>query len=182
VKRALIAAIGVGVYFFTRPSPDIDNTGGFITQSWGGLAKRPGAKRFAGTGTVIAALSARNTRDQAVKVEVPEEERTWLADNGVRASVVFTQLHGGGSYGDYANDEDLKKGSATMPAHADGELVYVYRVTDCKRGRDIAVGYPLEVDGHEARVEISPSTDERKPVSYESDMASIWGSLLLLSC
>jgi hypothetical protein len=97
VKRALIAAvavvaIGVGVYFFTRPSADIDNTGRFITQSWGGLADRPGAKRFAGTGTVIAALSARNTRDQAVKVEVPEEERTWLADNGVRASVVFTQL------------------------------------------------------------------------------------------
>jgi hypothetical protein len=174
-----VIAIGAGVYFLTRPSADIDQVGGFITRSWGELAEPDGSKRFEGTGTVVVALTARNTRDHAVKVEVPNEQRTWLAEHGVRASVIFTPLHGGGVYGDYASDADLKKGNATMPAHAEGELVHVFRVIDCKRPLDLPAGYALEVDGHEARTEISPSADERKLVSYESDMHRLWGDMVL---
>jgi hypothetical protein len=174
-----VIAIGAGVYVLTRPSADIDQVGGFVTRSWGDLAERAGSRRFEGTGTVVAALSARNTRDHAVKLEVPEKQRTWLAEHGVRASVLFTPLGGGDAYGDYAGDADLEKGSATMAAHAEGELVHVFRVIDCRRPLDLPAGYALEVDGHEARTEISPTADERKLVSYESDMRKLWGDLIL---
>jgi hypothetical protein len=182
-----IVAIGVGVYFLTRPSPDFDDLASAAAHGWGG-ARPTSAEdvipfdRFAGTGTVVAMFSARNVRDHDVELAVPEGERERLAKDGIRASAVFVPISATGGYGGVDSAQELAKGSTTMPSRTDGEIVHVFEVADCKRGRDIRVSFPVEVDGHEAKVEWAPSTDEVALRSYEDDVARRFSGITLERC
>jgi hypothetical protein len=189
MRRAIVvaaiglAAVGVGVFFLTRDSVDVDGIGGFVTYSWGDLAERPGAKQFQGDGTVVAIFSARNVRDHAVKLAVPKSERDALAKDGIRASVVFVESKPGKSFGDVQNDEDLARASTTMPAKVNGALVHVFRVTKCAdRRRDLTVGFPLETDGHEALTEWAPSSEKTALRSYDADVTDGFGRVTLKAC
>ncbi len=162
-----VIAIGAGVYFLTRPSADFDHLAGAATRAWGGARVTSGKDvipddRFAGTGTVVAMFSARNVRDHDVELAVPKGERERLAKDGIRASVVFVPVARTRGYGDVDSAKELAHGSTTMPAKADGEIVHVFQVTDCRRGRDIPVSFPLEVDGHEAQVDLDAPQRRRQ--------------------
>jgi hypothetical protein len=186
VRRALIAAVvliglGVGVYVYTRPSADLDGPGSFATRGFGAKPVEPKtgpALRYSGTGTVIAAFSATNRRDHAVKLSVPKDSRDALARSGVRAEVLFVPLTRG--YGAYERESDLKRGTATMPAKAEGEIVHVFHIDRC--GSNFSPTYALDVDGHAARVDVAVTSDHHELWSWDRDVSDVAGSLQIGAC
>ena len=67
---------GVLVYVVTRPSADLDGVGSSAIRGFGAKPVHPNAmprKQWSGSGTVIAAFSATNRSDHAVKLSVPKE-------------------------------------------------------------------------------------------------------------
>ena len=158
MRRALalaaivILAVGGGIFWFTRAGADVDEYGGFGV--WP-----------AGKGVIVASVSATNPRDRDVELSVPEDEREWLARQGVRVSVGFKRLKSA------APDTSPEGLSATMPANASGAITHVFRVADCDRVRDLTlVRLPLEVDGHTAQVEIEPASGEHELSDYEREV------------
>jgi hypothetical protein len=186
VRRALIAAVvlialGVWVYVYTRPSADLDGPGSSATRGFGTKAAQPEtgpARRYSGTGTVIAAFSATNRRDHDVELSVPKEASDMLARSGVRAEVLFVPLTRG--YGAYERESDLKRGSTTMPAKADGEIVHVFHIDRC--GSSFSPTYALDVDGHPARVDVTITSDHHELWSWDRDVSDVAGSLQIGGC
>ncbi len=161
MKRAIpvaviaVLAIGAGVYLLTRPSADVELRGGYATRAWGGAealdTNEAGAySRFKGTGTVVAVVQAANPTDEAIELAVPDDATGFP---GLELSVAFIPAVPPDSFPKIDGDDDLTGVSTTMPARAQGEIVHVFRVVDCKRTEGLGVPkLTLEADGHPAQV------------------------------
>jgi hypothetical protein len=193
VRRALIAgaaliALGAGVliYVATRPSADVDGIGSSAIRGFGAKPVHPNAmprRQWSGTGTVIAAFSATNPRDHDVKLSVPKATRDELAQSSVRAEVLFVPLQRSGGWGNYQRESDLKRGSTTMPAKGDGEIVHVFHVDRCQPGETwVSPSYALDVDGHTAQVEVALTSDKHEFWSWDRDITDEFGRLRIGGC
>jgi hypothetical protein len=132
---------------------------------------------------VIAAFSATNRRDHDVELSVPKETRDELAREGVRAEVLFVPLKRSGGWGNYQRESDLKRGSTTMPAKADGEIVHVFRIDRCvPSGTTVSPAYALDVDGHTARVQVALTSDHHELWSWDRDITDEFGRLQIGGC
>jgi hypothetical protein len=183
-----LAVIGGVTYLLLRPSADIAAIHSSFSAGFGGAraADDDGAglrRRFTGTGTVIVAISATNTRDRDVELSVPQDALDDLDHWGIEGNVLFVPMERSRGYGDYRSEADLKRGTTTMPAHAEGEIVHVFRVTRCLPENTTMVAlYALETDGHDARVEISPTSDTRELSTYEHEVQSTVGDVEMGGC
>jgi hypothetical protein len=179
----VVVGAGVLVYVLTRPSADLDGPGSYATRGFGTkpeTRKSGPARRYSGTGTVIAAFSATNRRDHDVKLSVPKKTREQLARSGVRAEVLFLPLTRDRGYGAYRSEADLKRGSTTMPAKADGEIVHVFRVDRC--GANFSPTFALDVDGHTARVDVAVTSDHYELWTWDRDVTDAFGNLQIGGC
>jgi hypothetical protein len=183
---AAVLVIGVLAYLALRPTADLDHIGSSFSTGFGARALDDGAglqRRFSGTGTVIVANSARNLRDHDVELSVPDHTREDLAGWDIGAEVLFVPLTRSGGYGDYHRESDLARGTTTMAAGADGEIVHVFRITRCLPPRTVTfASFGLQTDGHDARVEISPTTDTRELSTYEREVADNVGRIEIGGC
>jgi hypothetical protein len=178
-----VAMVGFGVFLLTRPSPDVDHLGSYGTIGWGGAHALDEAdaprEHYAGKGTVVAAAGARTLRDHPVKLTVAKDAQAQLARFGIRAEVRFVTLDFKHGYGDYTSDGDLDRGSATMPANADGELVHVFHVDRClPANSSIPATFAVEGDGHPLRV----TGDRDELWTYERAIRTSYGELDLGAC
>jgi hypothetical protein len=177
-----LAALGAAVFALTRDSADIDRISVPATWSWGGTtALRNGDSgiwtRFAGNGTVVVVVSALNTRDHPVELTVPDR-----ALAGVRAQVRFRALRSDGALPDVREEADLRGTATTMPAHAEGQLIHVFRITDCSRAAGIEIReLGLETDGHDAQVEVATGSGETELARY-ADQALRGERLTIMGC
>lgn len=174
-----LVAVEIGFAVLSGPSADFDGLASSGVRTWGGLrrdeAGQIGNQGFRGTGTLVGTFSVRNRRDHAVVVSVPSYEQQRLAMFGIRRSVLFVPFEPTRGSGGVARDADLARGSTTVPAHAEGEIVQVFRADRCQRpGSFVVSAFPLEVDGHAARVLVG-GNDGDEVWTFERAISDIYG-------